>query len=125
MASTKKSPKYKTKVTQVRNFPGAKETTVKIYRPSKSLYIDVWEMKNILTNMQKLRPNAQFMVRAMNNAQMFTFKGYDDEELKIEEFEDYYENKVRDSDKFKKFSHIEITAYDKLSPDAKSKGKKR
>ena len=120
-----KKPKYKMRVKNVRDFAGARETTIKISRPSKSKHLDVWEMRSILANMQKSLPGAQFMVRGMNAQHMFTFKGYDDEELKIEEFEDYYENKVSDPTKFEKFSFIEITSYVKLTPNAKSKVTKK
>ena len=120
-----KKPKYKMRVKKVRDFVGARETTIKISRPNKSKHLDVWEMRSILANMQKSLPGAQFMVRGMNAQHMFTFKGYDDEELKIEEFEDYYENKVSDPTKFEKFSFIEITSYVKLTPNAKSKVTKK
>ena len=120
-----KKPKYKMRVKNVRDFAGARETTIKISRPSKSKHLDVWEMRSILANMQKSLPGAQFMVRGMNAQHMFTFKGYDDEELNIEEFEDYYENKVSDPTKFEKFSFIEITSYVKLTPNAKSKVTKK
>ena len=120
-----KKPKYKMRVKKVRDFAGARETTIKISRPSKLKHLDVWEMRSILANMQKSLPGAQFMVRGMNAQHMFTFKGYDDEELKIEEFEDYYENKVSDPTKFEKFSFIEITSYVKLTSNAKSKVTKK
>jgi hypothetical protein len=120
-----KKPKYKMRVKNVRDFPGARETTIKISRPNKLNHLDVWEMRSILANMQKNLPDTQFMVRAMNAQHMFTFKGYNDEDLNVEEFEDYYENKVSDPVKFKKFSFIEITSYVKLTPNAKSKVTKK
>jgi hypothetical protein len=120
-----KKPKYKMRVKQVRDFAGARETTIRISRPNKSKYLDVWEMRNMLANMQKSLPNAQFMVRGMNAQFIFTFKGYDDEDLNVEEFEDYYENKVSDPIKFEKFSFIEITSYVKLTVNAKSKVTKK
>jgi hypothetical protein len=120
-----KKPKYKMRVKQVRDFAGARETTLIISRPNKLKHLDVWEMRNILANMQKSLPNAQFMVRGMNAQQMFTFKGYNEDELNIEEFQDYYENKVSDPIKFEKFSFIEITSYVKLTVNAKSKVTKK
>lgn len=120
-----KNPKYKMRVKKVRDFAGARETTLIISRPNKSKQLDVWEMRNILTNMQKSLPDAKFMVRAMNAQLIFTFKGYDDDELNVEEFEDYYENKVKDTMKFVKFSFIEITSYVKLTTGAKSKVTKK
>ena len=46
----------------------------------------------------------------MNAQRFFTFKGFNDDELQIDDFEDYYENKVKDTEKFEKFSFIQVTS---------------
>ena len=103
--------KYISEVKQTRIFSGAIETTLQIARKSKHKQIDTDEVHSILTGIQKSLPaDAKIMVRAMNAQRFFTFKSFADDELNIEDFESYYENKIIDTDKFEKFSFIQITA---------------
>ena len=117
MVNTRSKSKYISRVTKVLDFPGTIETTVRITRSTKSKRtnedkeIDVYEVRNMLANIQKsLGPDAKIMVRAMNVQRLFTFKSFKSDELNMMDFEEYYENKVADTEKFEKFSYVEITS---------------
>jgi len=117
MVNTRSKSKYNSRVTKVLDFPGTIETTVRITRSTKSKRtnedkeIDVYEVRNMLANIQKsLGPDAKIMVRAMNVQRLFTFKSFKSDELNMMDFEEYYENKVADTEKFEKFSYVEITS---------------
>ena len=105
---------YKSKMTSEREFPGAIERTIQISRANRQKQIDVDEVHTILTSMQsKLGPTTKIMVRGMNAQRMFTFKGFNDEEMNIEDFDEYYINNnsaVKSLDKFEKFSFVQIIA---------------
>jgi hypothetical protein len=111
MVNTRNKSKYNSVVTQVRDFPGTTETTLQISRSSKSKQLDVDEVRTILANMQtSLGSGTKLMVRAMNAQRLFTFKTFANDDLQIEDFEDYYANKVIDTEKFEKFSFIQVTS---------------
>ena len=105
---------YKSKMTSEREFPGAIERTIQISRANRQKQIDVDEVHTILTSMQsKLGSSTKIMVRGMNAQRMFTFKGFNDEEMNIEDFDEYYMNhndSVKSLDKFDKFSFVQIIA---------------
>jgi len=102
--------KYTKTVTDTKDFSGCVETTLRISRSSKE-EIDVDDLENIFTGIKKsLAPNTKLVIRALNGQRWFTFKGYDDEYLQIDSFEDYYKNKVADTHKFEKFAQVEITS---------------
>jgi len=131
MVNTRSKSKYISRVTKVLDFPGTIETTVRITRSTKSKRtnedkeIDVYEVRNMLANIQKsLGPDAKIMVRAMNVQRLFTFKSFKSDELNMMDFEEYYENKVADTEKFEKFSYVEITSLiNKPKPKPKPKPK--
>jgi hypothetical protein len=111
MASTKNQTKYISRVTQVRDFPGTIERTLTISRSSKSKQLDTDDVHSILTNIQKsLGPDAKIMIRGMNAQRFFTFKSFADDELQLIDFDEYYKNKVHDTEKFEKFSFIQVTS---------------
>ena len=102
--------KYVNKIVQKLEFSRTIETTLRIYRNSKTKQIDVDELQNILAGIQRrVGSDVKIMVRAMNDHRLFTFKGFDATELKIKSFEEYYENRVKETEKFEKFKFVEIT----------------
>ena len=127
MASTKNKTKYSSNVTQIREFAGTRETTLKISRNSNTKQIDANEVHKILTGIQKSsQSDTQFMVRAMNGQRFFTFKSFkSDEMMTIQDFEEYYQNSVKDVDKFEKFAFIEITSLAKITKINKIKKVKK
>ena len=52
---------------------------------------------------------SNLMVRAVNNTGIFTYKGFKDEDLKLDDMEDYYENRVKSSKEFEYWYSMEIT----------------
>lgn len=105
-----KKTKYVQKIIQTRTFSKTTEKTIQITRNNKHKEMDVDEMHNILTGLQtRLGSDAKIMVRGMNAQRFFTFKGFNDEELNVDDFDEYYKNKVEDEEKFAMFSMIQIT----------------
>ena len=99
-----KNSTYRTAITQTRDFRGAIETTTQISR-TNSKGINVEQFKNIYA---KIRASSddKLIVRAMNGARWWTFKGYSESDLNIDTFEDYYQNKVKETGKFENFGIV-------------------
>jgi hypothetical protein len=62
-------------------------------------------------DLDKKYGNYKIMVRGLNAVQWFSFKNFDDDNLNVEDEEEYFRNRVKDpSDhKFSHFSQIEIS----------------
>lgn len=89
---------------------GTIHSTINITRKYKNKKMDVDDMRQIYEGMKKrLGPKAQFTIRGSNIRGTWTFKKFNDDELNIEDFEDYYRGKVRETDKFEKFHMISVT----------------
>ena len=56
--------------------------------------------KDTYKTFKKKYGEQNLMVRALNDTQWFCFKGFSDPDLEIEDFEDYYENRVVSQQKF-------------------------
>ena len=77
--------------------------------------MDVDEMHNILTGLQtRLGSDAKIMVRGMNAQRVFTFKGFNDEELNVDDFDEYYKNKVEDEEKFSMFQRFKLQFFNQI-----------
>ena len=114
---TKKSKaRYKSTITETKNFSNVTETTMQISR-SNGKGIDVNEFEKIYAGIRQ-GTDSKLVVRALNGQRWFTFKGYGDDDLNIDSFENYYQNKVSETGKFENFSIVQITS---LKPKAKIK----
>jgi hypothetical protein len=100
--------KYNYKLTEENIFTDVIEKTIQITRSNTKKQIDIWEVRTILANMQSRLPDSQIIVRGMNAQHLFTFKGYTTD-LNIQDFEEYYLNKVADSEKFERLSFLQLT----------------
>jgi hypothetical protein len=102
---------------EVRNkkeFADGTQTTLQFSRKNKNDQIDVDEMKKVLESLNKKAndegDNLKIMIRALNIDKWYTFKGFDTD-LEVEEFEDYFKDKVKNGEKFEKFSQMQITTF--------------
>jgi hypothetical protein len=112
----KSKARYKSTITETKNFPNVTETTLQISR-SNGKGIDVNEFEKIYAGIRH-ETDSKLVVRALNGQRWFTFKGYGDDDLNIDSFENYYQNKVSETGKFENFSIVQITS---LKPKAKIK----
>ena len=80
--------------------------------------INTQMFKDIYSNLKTKYGAKSILVRALNNQHLFTFKGFDEEELNFEDFEEYYKNKVQYTDKFEYFKSLQITV---LKPNSLKK----
>ena len=104
----KKPVKYNSVITETKNFSNVIKTTIQISRTNgKNIGVD--EFENIYAGIRR-NTDSKLVVRALNGHHWYTFKGYSDDELNIDSFEDYYKNKVSETGKFKNFSIIQITS---------------
>ena len=102
--------KYRTKPKSKVSFGRITQTTVHFRHIKKNHQLDVPDMQKILKIVEEgLGPHDNVMVRALNGQRFFTFKKYSDSQLKVQDFNDYYKNKVSETAKFEKFEYIEIT----------------
>ena len=85
-----------------------KRTVFHINKKSNN-HFNTGELKDIYESFRDKYGNNNIMVRAVNNTMPFTFKGFDQNSLTIQDMDDYYENKVADTTEFKYFYSIEIT----------------
>ena len=49
------------------------------------------------------------MVRAVNNTGVFTYKGFKDMDMNLDDMDDYYENRVKSTKEFDYWYSLEIT----------------
>ena len=68
--------------------------------------------RDIYDNFANKYGSKNVMVRALNNTQMFTFKGFGETSLNFENFNEYFENRVKDPSKFEYFYNIEMSVID-------------
>ena len=121
---SKKNPKAKKqvnpferldkKITGQKYFGNIKETTVSFTAKNGKNDINKHEveamLKSITSTGEMRGAKIKTLVRGMNCQRMFTLKTLDGD-LLIKDFDDYYENgnRVKNPDKFEKFSEINVT----------------
>jgi hypothetical protein len=85
-------------------------TTYQYFR--KNGQIDVPEVKKIVDRLERKAvekgEDIKIAVRGLNVEKWNTLKGYDSE-LNIQDFADYYRNRVEDPSKFEMFNQLQIT----------------
>ena len=110
-----------------KQFGDYKQTTVKFTAKNGKNDIDKHEveaMMKAITGVGDLRgKEIKTVVRGMNCQRMFTLKPLDGP-LQIKEFEDYYDGKVKNENKFEMFSEIDITILVYGKPEYKQVFKK-
>lgn len=65
--------------------------------------------RKIYENFEKRYGANSLLIRAVNNEGIKTFKSFDADELNFDDFEEYYKNKVADTNNFEYFYSMEIT----------------
>jgi predicted transcriptional regulator len=98
-------PKYNTKLIGTKNIGKAVKKT---YQVTKKGNLKSEHIKDILATISKGNTDVKIMIRALNADKWNTLKGFSTE-LNIEDFEDYYKNKVSDTSKFEYFTQVEVS----------------
>ena len=103
--------KYNKQILENTTFKNSNRTTVQINRNDKK-QMDVSDVQELVNGLEstatKKKEKVKILVRALLIDKWITLKGYDDE-LDIEDFEEYYRNKVADPSKFEKFIQLQIS----------------
>jgi hypothetical protein len=105
---------YKMKLTEDKKIKGLGKA------PSKQLLIydisrndkqemNMKEFKDMYKGFKTKYGTENLMVKALNDTQWFTFKGFSDSGLDVQDFEDYYKNRVASKEKFNQFYQIQMT----------------
>ena len=96
-------------------FGGVNETTINMHRTDNKPNIDTSDVKKIVATIYaaglKKGKNPQIMVRAIGPTDWHSFTMSDDGTIDIQEFEDYFAGRVKNTKKFSKFSQLEIHVY--------------
>ena len=111
-------------IANAKKFGGlAIQKTISVKCKDKKKQIDVPELEQIyeglVNEFEESGETVKILVRAQNIDKIYTFKGFDDDGLNIESFEDYLQGKVRDTTKFEKFSELQFTILQKVKPKKK------
>ncbi len=102
---------FKTEVKQRRKVGKLQETTLKVTRSDKQM-MDPQEVKQFMADVMEEAeakyPNYKMRVRGLNAIQWWTMKTFQDEDIYLEEVDDYLNGRVKDNDKFGKMYQLEI-----------------
>jgi hypothetical protein len=87
------------------------ETTINVFKTGKNKDLESNEVRKLYKEMTKKilkdDPKARLLVRVDNALQnKWTLKGFEDDDLDFEDYEEYFENRVKDTSKFSKFTNI-------------------
>ena len=89
------------------------EKTIKTYmvtrNEEKGKDMSIYELKRIANNLIGKYGAENVSIVARNVVGRYTLKTYAAEHINVEEYEDYYENKVANTGKFEKFHQLEIS----------------
>jgi len=104
--------KYNIKKLDTSNVGKVKRVTYQFTRKDNKPNIDIDVLDDIINGLEKQAEkkgeNIKIMVRALNCQRWFTLKGFD-ETLNVQDFDDYYKGKVQKTEKFEKFSQLQVT----------------
>jgi hypothetical protein len=86
-------------------------TTVNISKTGKNLNIESKEVFELYKEFKKTalqtNPNSKILVRGDNPLQdHWTLKGFGEDDLKFEDYDEYFQNRVKDPAKFAKFTSL-------------------
>ncbi len=81
--------------------------TYTILRKNKN-QMNMANFKDVYNVFKKKYGSENLMVRALNDTQFFTFKGFTDSGLDIQDFEEYYQDRVANKEKFNMFYTVQI-----------------
>lgn len=88
---------------------GVRKRTIVFSKPNSQ--VSVKNVKQLVENLEPLAVNGKMLVRAEGIDRLTTtLKGLQ-QELHIEDYEEYYSNKVKDTGKFFNFEKVYITIY--------------
>jgi hypothetical protein len=100
--------RYNTWVSETRKHALVSEKTMQITRKGRK-QMDIDELEGLYGGLRKNKADSKYVIRILNGHRWFTIKGYEEEDLNIMSFEEYYQNKVKETGKFEMISQIEIT----------------
>jgi len=117
--------KYETIVRQQEKFKNSTQQTLQVYRKDKKL-IDVEEVIKLATGLQAVGDSqgkkTSLLIRGSDKAGEHTIKGYDENLQSIDEYLDYFSNRVKSTAKFNGFYQLQITVVSYNDGDRKDLG---
>ena len=66
-------------------------------------------VEDLMKEAKKKFPNYKMRVRGLNALQWFTLKGFDQDNLNVDEIDEYLDGRVSDDSKFGNFFQLEIS----------------
>jgi hypothetical protein len=95
---------FKKKIREVKMLDGTRTTYQYYYNNGRQ--IDIPKLRRIVENLESSGED-KIVVRGLNADKWNTLKGYDSE-LNVQDFEDYYRNRVEDPSKFEKLANSKL-----------------
>ncbi len=114
-------------VLQREDLQNSSQKTVQLSRTDKKNIklseINEWS-KGLYQAGQSKNKRTSLLIRGLSNAGWFTLKGFDQDVMDEEDYIDYFNNRVKSTDKFDDFHQLQITlvTYDKDIGDRKDLG---
>jgi len=105
---------YQTKKIKTRNLgKKLKETTTMFYKKNKEM-ITLKDVQNLIHKFEHDAQNAgveegRYMIRALSKNKYTTIKSFDQDDLDVDGYIDYYVNKCADPSKYTKFFQLQVT----------------
>ena len=100
--------KVNKKILKSKNHPDIVQSTFHINR-SEEAPINTALFRDIYGSYEKKFGAHNLLVRAVNNTGMMTLKTFDEDNLSFQDFHQYYQNRVKDTQSFEYFYSLEIT----------------
>ena len=96
---------FNSKLRETKNLPKGKTQKTFTINHSDFQDITIADIKRLSKRFED--KGDKFRIRALNSMQWFTLQGMNSD-LQLDEYEDYYNNRVRDAKKFEKFFQLEV-----------------
>lgn len=126
------NPKYNTKIRATETFKNSTQKTLQISKTSGDMITvdDVIELGSGLQKVGEVKGfHTQLLIKGMSKAWETTLKGFDEDLKSIDDYLEYYSNKVKSTDKFNGFFQLQITIVtykiddkNQRVPDRKARG---
>jgi len=100
--------KYNSKTLKLKKFEKSEMKTIQITAKDENDNFSIQDIKNILTGLEKKYPNGKFRIRGMADYWK-TLKSMDSELMTDGEIDEYLNNRVKNTGKFKSFNQMEFT----------------
>jgi hypothetical protein len=106
--------KYITEIRQKEEFPTFTQKTLQISKRNQGK-ITLEEVMELAVGLEKIGEkqgeHVQMLIRGLGPDRMHTLKGFDEDLKTLDDYEEYFNNNVKDTVKFESFYQLQITIF--------------